>query len=674
MKSIKVKAYNKLMENIITEDSIKLDGETGDFKGKLKKRIIDAVRLAKECRAAAKLARDNGDDESAEWLEKRAEDYEQAARNWNQDVLDDDSEVGGGGSEDNTETANKQSSPTERANNAAKAAQQAADNAQEAADAAQKTADDLAAEGKDNSEAQAKADKAKAKAQEAQQAADEAKQHAEAAEKAEKAGDTEKAEEEADAAEAAESAAEEAASDAHKAANGEPTSDEDSSDSDDLDTGDAEDTNADGGSKSSGEDSDADTRSSSESDSDSDSDADSDDSESDDSDADDSEDDQSNKSKGKSGKNSKDKSDSSSGESDNEDGDEDSDEDEEESDSDDAPIKDIFADEEDIPQMPSPGQMGQEPRDPTVDEIIKQLGKLEGEAKRGAIDGLTDLLNKKTESLSEAFKKGIREFSDEEWDDLNDETIDRIEKVKKIDTIDNVDNIKATFKGWSENEVSRQELADEENQNIQKDILAKRAKEKEAERYSNLESLHDFELDFEACIRDQVDLVMQEYQSYDEINPEYELEDTIMKADIQRMIPDEAIPTVAVFFDQSGSWGASDVQKGQRAIATVKQKYVDTGLCVLDIYYFGDHVVTNPNDSRKGGGTTAWPEIVKTIASHDYKNVVIMTDDDMNAWNNHGESYTVEGCVWWLWRQGRRAPILPKQVRGMQHNFECQFY
>lgn len=81
MKSIKVKAYNKLMENIITEDSIKLDGETGDFKGKLKKRIIDAVRLAKECRAAAKLARDNGDDESAEWLEKRAEDYEQAARN-----------------------------------------------------------------------------------------------------------------------------------------------------------------------------------------------------------------------------------------------------------------------------------------------------------------------------------------------------------------------------------------------------------------------------------------------------------------------------------------------------------------------------------------------------------------------------------------------------------------
>ena len=46
-----------------------------------------------------------------------------------------------------------------------------------------------------------------------------------------------------------------------------------------------------------------------------------------------------------------------------------------------------------IPSMPKPGQMGQEPRDPTVDEIIKQLKGLDGEAKRGAIAGLTDLLS-----------------------------------------------------------------------------------------------------------------------------------------------------------------------------------------------------------------------------------------------------------------------------------------
>lgn len=66
-------------------------------------------------------------------------------------------------------------------------------------------------------------------------------------------------------------------------------------------------------------------------------------------------------------------------------------------------------------KMPSNGQQGQEPRDPTIDEIIKQLSKLNGEAKRGAVDGLTDLVKKnKNESLAEAFSKGIREFSDEE--------------------------------------------------------------------------------------------------------------------------------------------------------------------------------------------------------------------------------------------------------------------
>ena len=661
MKSIKVKAYNKLVENIIKEDSIKLDGDTGDFKGKLKKRIIDAVRLAKECRAAAKIARENGDEESAAWLEQRAEDYEIVAKTWNQDTIDDDEdEIESPSDTDDSKETEK--SGSDRAKDAANRAKRAAQDAQDSADEAQRLADELKDKGEDNSAAQAAADKAKAKAAEAKQAAEEAQEHADAAEQAEKAGDKDKANSEADQAEDAADKAEEAADEASEAANssGGEDKDSDSSDSDDRDTDSAGTKN--NSNKSSGKNSD---NSDSEDDTDSDDSEDSDDTDSDDDSDDDSDSNSSSKSKGsKSGQSS----DSSEDEGENDSEDEDSDD---ESDSDDAPIKDPFADDEDIPQMPSPGQMGQEPRDPTVDEIIKQLSKLDGEAKRGAIDGLTDLLKNKKESLSEAFKKGIREFSDDEWDDLNDETIDKIEKVKHIDTIDNVDDIKATFKGWSENEVSRQELQDEENQNIQRDVLAKRAKEKEIEKYSNLESLHDFEIDFENCIRDQVELVMQEYQTYDEINPEYELEDTIMKADVQRMIPDEAIPTVAIFFDQSSSWSAADVDKGKKAIATVKQKYVDTGLCKLDIWYFADRV--GPTPYGIGGSTTAWPYIVKTIADNDYKNVIIMTDSDMNDWNNHGESYTVEGCVWWIWRYGLRAENLPKQVKGMQHNFECSF-
>ena len=162
-----------------------------------------------------------------------------------------------------------------------------------------------------------------------------------------------------------------------------------------------------------------------------------------------------------------------------------------------------------------------------------------------------------------------------------------------------------------------------------------------------MSGIKDFELDFEGCIRDQVEMVMQDYLTYDEINPEYELEDVIMKAEVQRMIPDEAIPTIAVFFDKSGSC-VSAIPTLNNAIATVKKKYVDTGMCKLDLYYFGDIVAYNDAYARVGGATRAWPHIIETIRRGDYNNVIVMSDDDIGSQNNNGESYTVTGCVWWL--------------------------
>ena len=733
MKTIRVKSYNKLMENIITEDSIKLDGNTSDYKGKLKKRITDAIRLAKECKIAAKKARDDGNIVDAEWLEKRAEDYETAAKTWNQDALDAEEDASADSGQDNankepsqsevaqdaandakraardaqdaateaqnnakkladaghdasaaqaaadkaqekadeakkaaeeaqehadkaskaeaagdkdkakaeaeaaedaknkaeqaaneakdTAEAANQKSASERAQDAAEAAEEAAKNTQTKAAAAQKKADDLKAEGKDASEAQAEADKAKEKADQANKAAEEAKDHAEKAEKAEKSGDTETANSEADKAEAA-------ADDAKQAANSLSDDSED-------------------GSSDSGDDSDGESSSDSNNDSNSDGSSESDSDSGDGSDSDD---------------NSGDSSDSDY---------DDSDDDENQSDN--TPVKDIFADEEDIPSMPNMsdmGQQGQKPRDPTVDEIVKQLSKLEGEARRGAIAGLTDLINKnKNESLAEAFSKGIREFSDKEWDDLNDETIDKINKIKQITTIDDVDGRKAKVKSWADNQVSRQELSDEESQNAQHDVLQRRAKEQELDKYNNLAGIKDFEIDFEGCIRDQVEMVMQDYLTYDEINPEYELEDVIMKAEVQRMMPDEAIPTIAVFFDKSGSC-SSAIPTLNNAIATVKKKYVDTGMCKLDLYYFGDRVAYNDANAYVGGSTRAWPHIIDTIKQGDYNNVIVMSDDDIGNQNNNGESYTVTGCVWWLWVDGIRAPKCVKELRGMQHNFE----
>jgi len=730
MKSIRVKSYNKLMENVITEDSIKLDGNTSDFKGKLKKRITDAIRLAKECRIAAKKARDDGNDEDADWLEKRAEDYETAARNWNQDALDDEEDSSVDTKQDDTD---KEPSQSEVAQDAANAAKRAARDAQDAANEAQKAAEKLADTGQDNSAAKAAAEKAQEKANEAKQAAQEAQDHADKASKAEAAGDKDKAKAEAQAAEDAQKKAEQAASEAGEAAesanqktaseraqdaadaaeeaakNAQAKADaaqkkaddlkaegkdaseaqaeadkakekaeqakkaaeeaknhaekaEEAEKSGDTDTAKSEADKAEAAAESAKQSASSSSDSSEESSSDSEDSSDSDNDSDNDSDSDSS---SKSKSKSKSSSSSSSKSDASESEDDSDD-----DSDDDESQSDDAPIKDPFADEEDIPSMPSMGQQGQEPRDPTVDEIIKQLGKLEGEAKRGAIAGLTDLINKnKNESLTEAFSKGIREFSDGEWDDLNDETIDRINKVKKITTIDDVEGRKAKVKSWADNQVARQELSDEESQNAQHDVLQRRAKEQELDKYNNLSGIKDFEIDFEGCIRDQVEMVMQDYLTYDEINPEYELEDVIMKAEVQRMIPDESIPTIAVFFDKSGSC-SSAIPTLNNAIATVKKKYVDTGMCKLDLYYFGDRVAYNDANAYVGGSTRAWPHIIETIRKGDYNNVIVMSDDDIGEQNNNGESYTVTGCVWWLWVNGVRAPKCVKELRGMQHNFE----
>lgn len=190
-------------------------------------------------------------------------------------------------------------------------------------------------------------------------------------------------------------------------------------------------------------------------------------------------------------------------------------------------------------------------------------------------------------------------------------------------------------------------MSDEESQNAQHDVLQRRAKEQELDKYNNLSGIKDFELDFEGCIRDQVETVMQDYLTYDEINPEYELEDVIMKTEVQRMIPDESIPTIAVFFDKSGSCKYA-IPTLNNAIATVKKKYVDTGMCKLDLYYFGDRVAYNDANAYVGGSTEAWPHIIETIKQGDYNNVIVMSDDDIENQNNHGESYTVTGCVWWL--------------------------
>ena len=49
-----------------------------------------------------------------------------------------------------------------------------------------------------------------------------------------------------------------------------------------------------------------------------------------------------------------------------------------------------------------------------------------------------------------------------------------------------------------------------------------------------------------------------------------------------------------------------------------------------------------------------------------------MSDSDIGDQNNNGESDTIEGCVWWIWCNGNRAAKCVKELRGAQHNYECE--
>ena len=353
---------------------------------------------------------------------------------------------------------------------------------------------------------------------------------------------------------------------------------------------------------------------------------------------------------------------------------------------DDDPILNPFADEEDIPSMPPQGVGGGKfPREATADETIELLKTLKGEGKLGAIDALKELIAKRKAAANESLKanskkplteavKGLRDMTDDEFGDYINDTYDLIDQADPVTYIDDMDDRAARIKDWSSDPLSIQELQAEDNVELQKDRQRVKARDAAKARYNNYGSLRDFEMIFYSAINNQVEDIRIEYQSYDEINAEYESEDVIMKADLVKELPNEAKPIIEVFFDQSGSWDKRDIHVGRKAIKSIKT-FEDMGEIVLMLRFFDDIVTADEDDPRLGqGGTNAWPEILQEIKASNAKNVVIMTDHDMN-WDavRYGQTCRVEGCVWWIWKNGVAAPDCTKHLIGENGNYQFAF-
>jgi hypothetical protein len=104
----------------------------------------------------------------------------------------------------------------------------------------------------------------------------------------------------------------------------------------------------------------------------------------------------------------------------------------------------------------------------------------------------------------------------------------------------------------------------------------------------------------------------------------------------------------------------------------------------MNIFYFSegvDNVSMQHCRDTYGTGTYAWPEILQNIKATGAKNVLIMTDRDferLSSWNDPASpkmngSLTVDGCVWYLWKNGESSPSCLPKLKGYQGTYQYSF-
>lgn len=354
----------------------------------------------------------------------------------------------------------------------------------------------------------------------------------------------------------------------------------------------------------------------------------------------------------------------------------------------DDPVKDIFKRPENTKQqLGAQGKMPKkESRDPTIDEIIKELQSISQKGKQGVAMALKDILSNRgvndfSESLAkkvlkEAIEdKALEDIDDEEFSDFVNTILDEINNVTPVAYSD-PDERKVKVKQAMENNLETRDIEMEQEMQVRADKRRKRANQSELDKYVNYRPISEFYVDLYRTIADQVKQVEIDNQSYDEINPEYD-DDVIMKADVTQYEQRQEKPSIDFFFDVSGSWEDSDVELGKRFVSSLKE-FVDRDELELNMYYFSDIVGQDLKSVRSYGGTSAWTKILDTIKSNNAKNVVIMTDGDMDPYAaKSGQKCLVEGVVWYIWKIGgyytAGAKELPKYLKGMQGTTQYAF-
>lgn len=317
------------------------------------------------------------------------------------------------------------------------------------------------------------------------------------------------------------------------------------------------------------------------------------------------------------------------------------------------------------------------------------LSKLDGDARRGAVHGVRDLLAKHgrrveesvSVPLTEAVDKLVSQMSTDEFNDLMASTMDMVNSVKKVDWSDDLDVRAKKINADSMDATKRAEMEREDAEHVKADKKAARAHDRERAKYSSiakLKGLDAFARSLYRAVKDQVEVSDEEVDSWAALDRRHEDDPTIVKKGTIRD-DSELIPTVNVYFDQSGSWSNRDIEIGMRAISVINE-FHERGEIKLQVFYMSAAgVTTTAAAARADGRAEGWHAALGHIKGSKAKNVVVLSDNDLDhfEWCNRpsGDNGVtrVDGCVWWLWKDGSVSKKALRELRGRGGSMQFEF-
>jgi len=270
---------------------------------------------------------------------------------------------------------------------------------------------------------------------------------------------------------------------------------------------------------------------------------------------------------------------------------------------------------------------------------------------------LVDSLLKKARDMLNKLPDG--DLKDELQDALDalEDTFDQYKRIKKIQDTFNDPESREGIK--SDNVRHKQNSAKAKKERA--DAAAEAAKRGKA----TMADINAFKRDLKTFMQNEIKL--SEKRSYGVVNRRFL--NTPFKMQGKYKVQEKKLPSVGVYFDQSGSWTDNDVQRGYDAIACLfefkKKKQIE-----LEVQFFSNRIYNTPEAARDDGGTAAGALLIEDIKKKGFDNVIVMTDHDFDSWGEirSATPVKIKGAAWFLWKSGDKSyelvdHIISKHVR-----------